>query len=382
MAVTLQDIADDLGLNISTVSRVLSRPDSTFGSPATRKRIREAARRLGYRPNAQARALASGRSGCVGILVPEFSDLGFAAYLQTLTDVLAEHGLLGVPLHCGSSDEDQVARLELLRSRQLDAAICLYHHPENQPAYDQLQNEGHLLIFRFTQPPPPLSPGTPDRREGVKVDLPNGYRTLVDHLWEQGYERIAVLGGSIASRLASPNSPPHPASGVSWFLEAMERHGLAWSPQQAIPCQRTSESVYAALGQWLDDRSAQGESCDALIVQSNRLLPGVWRVLMDRNIRVPESMGLATLTDTELSRFAPVPVTVWHQPIEAICRDLVALLIRRIADPQIAAEIRRQNSFLIKRNSTARSSAPLSASVPAPQSALQGQSAAPYPLHP
>lgn len=352
MAVTLQDIADDLGLNISTVSRVLARPDSTFGSPATRQRIREAARRLGYRPNAQARALASGKSGCVGLLVPEFQDSAFALYLQTLTDRLAEHGLLGLPLHCGRDDRDQFARLELLRSRQLDAAICLYHHPIHQRAYDALREEGFPLIFRFTQPLPEPPPGAADTREGVEVDISSGFASLITHLLNRGYQRPGVIGGSIATALAQPAPSFEHSTAAPWLLQALAQRGVAWSPQQAIPCAASTEAAHAALLQWLDQTAPQ-DHCDALIVQSSRLLPGVWRALMERKIAVPTTMGLASVTDTDLSRFAPVPVTVWHQPIEAICQDLVALLMRRIDNPDAAPEIRRQASFLIERASTA-----------------------------
>ena len=92
---TLRMIADELGLNVSTVSRVLNAPEQDahlWAAPETEQRIREAARRLDYAPNPYAASLRTSRSNLVGVIVPRLQDFVLATVYEGIEEAAIEKG--------------------------------------------------------------------------------------------------------------------------------------------------------------------------------------------------------------------------------------------------------------------------------------------------
>lgn len=121
MAVTMKMIAQDLGLSVVTVSKVLRQhPDI---SPATRDRVLKRFRELEYRPNLTARSLVTGRSSLVGLLVPDLVHPFFAEVARSLASALRKHGLY--LLICSSEGDPELEKeqIEHLLSRRLDAIV-------------------------------------------------------------------------------------------------------------------------------------------------------------------------------------------------------------------------------------------------------------------
>ena len=205
---SLKAIASALGLSVTTVSRALNGFDDV--AAATRKRIEEEADRRGYRPNAAAR-LKTGRANAVGLVFPvsnaSLNDSYYSEMLLTLDQRLALHeiDLLLLP---DKPQDQQRNLLRMLRSGVLDALIVTHTTPQDV-RLQRLQQKGFRFLGRSQLPQP-----------YARFDYDNHAGTLLaaQHCQQQGYTRIAYLGGNepsttflTAGRGLSTRCPPRPA---------------------------------------------------------------------------------------------------------------------------------------------------------------------------
>ena len=125
MAVRMKDIAKDLGVSVVTVSKVLRNHSDI--SPATRMRVRKRMEELNYRPNLAARALVTGRTSIIGLIVPDLVHPFFGQVARGLSRVLRKKGY---SLVISSSEEDpelERQEIEQLLARRVDALIIASH---------------------------------------------------------------------------------------------------------------------------------------------------------------------------------------------------------------------------------------------------------------
>lgn len=333
---TLKQVADTVGVNISTVSRVLNRPERAKVSEVTRQRILAAAASVGYRVHATAQALARGRVGTVGMLVPDYLDVVYMRYVEELSRLFDEAGSLLLPMVTQFRPDLERRALRALGSGRADLVLALRYEPANAEFYQEFAAGELPLVFRV--PDPRSIPF-----DAVEVDVTAGFGALAAEFAARGRRRIGLLGGCAARELAVGNRE---TTSVRGFVERCREAGVVCGPEMAVPCNEDAESAREALLEAC--REAPGRF-DALVVQANRLLPGVVAALRQLGLSVPGAVSLGVISDSEFCRVAGVPVTVWAQPVEEICKVLFQLTQRRLDNPE--AEIRQVavESHLIER---------------------------------
>ncbi len=185
MAISARDVARAAGVSVATVSRTLTRPDAV--APATRDKVLATARAMGYRPNAAARSLITGRTGNIGLIVPDLENPFFASVTK---GVQMRARAAGYAVFIADSDEDPSLEPDLARNlaKQVDGLVlCSPRTPE--PVLAQLATECTLvLVNRRCGDIPSV---TVDNREGVRQSLV--------HLRALGHRRIAYVGGPATS---------------------------------------------------------------------------------------------------------------------------------------------------------------------------------------
>ncbi|ECH9271510.1 LacI family transcriptional regulator, partial [Salmonella enterica subsp. enterica] len=181
---TIYDIAKHVGVSAGTVSRALSRPDKVL--PATRARIEQAAAALGYVPNTVARTLKTHRSGKILVTVPDIANPFFAQILQGAEDAAQAVGyavLLGDTQHQPDREERYA---QMLRRNEADGMIVLGHRLP-PTARDIVEQRGSAApVVNGCEFDPAL--GIPS----VHIDNAAAARTVMEHLYGLGHERIAV----------------------------------------------------------------------------------------------------------------------------------------------------------------------------------------------
>lgn len=340
---TLKDIAEVAGVDVSIVSRVLNGGQANRAGPAKRAKILRVAREMNYEPNAMARSLVRSQSDLIGLIVPDLYEPAFLQYQETLDQLMGSRGRMVLPFISHWSPEREAGAMRLARQKFLDGILCLHCHSGNIAHLDELRKRGVPVVLREVG-----EASAHTEFDSVVVDIMTGGYALTMHLFAQGYERVALMGGFAAEEIASGKAPHGLAVG---YIRAHEEFGKPVEPGLSIPCRDDGSDACEALEAFLGRHPG---GVDAILVQSNVKLPGVYRALRRLGLRVGPDIGLATVTDSIYCHLTETPVTVWHQPIESICEGLVELLDRRLANRKAPPSHLHFKSQLIPRESTTR----------------------------
>jgi len=323
MAVTIKDVARAAGVSPSTVSRALSAPDLV--QPETRRRVQQAASDLGYHPNRAARGLITGRTGNIGLIVPDLTNPFFPGVVKGVQSRARESDF---SVFLADTDEDPSAEAGLVRAliKQVDGIVLC----SPRMSEDELR---------------PIAGETPmvmlNRRVGripsVTIDNADAIRQAVAHLVALGHRRVAYVAGPRTSwsnreRLRSLR-PATSAAG----LELVEVGNVA--PQ-------FSGGVAAA-----DLVLAAGVT--AVIAYNDLVALGLLNRFTARGVPVPEEMSIVGFDDIVLSEMVHPALTTLAQPKEQTGRAGVDLLLQLMEDPDRVAVTRRElPSQLMVRHST------------------------------
>lgn len=322
MAATIRDVALEAGVSQSTVSRALSMPDLV--SPATRARVQAVARRLGYEPNRAARGLITGRTGNLGLIVPDLSNPFFATVVK---GVQAAARAADYSVFIADTDEEARAELELLRalSKQVDGIVlCSPRTPDAE------------LLDAGTDPPAVLLNRRLGGRACVTVDNADGMRQAVEHLAALGHRRIAYAAGP---RTSWSNGERERGLRASVAATGLDLAHLGHFPP------RFDGGVVAA-----DLALASGAT--AVIAYNDVIALGLLSRLGARGVAVPGRMSVVGCDDIGMSAMTHPALTTVSVPQHEAGRATVALLLALLADPD-GGEDRELPTHLIVRATTA-----------------------------
>lgn len=318
--VTLQTIADKVGVSRMTVSNAFSRPDQL--STALRDRILAAADELGYvGPDPAARALARGSAATVGVLLTEsltyaFTDEVTTGFLAAITEELAASGLALTLL-----SSDVTGPRIPARDVAMDGAIVYSCNPDTQ-AVDWLRKRG-LSLVHVDQPPVVDAPA-------VNVADRDGARAAAQHLVDLGHRRVAVL--TVGPQ--GPYAVPVPVEAAMQFHTTAERM-RGWldalqpariEPVVILQPRNVDQDARCAAAAALD----QPDPPTGLVCFSDVMAQQAVRVAADRGLRVPDDVSVVGFDDSPLARRVRPALTTVRQDVTAKGRTAAALLIAAI----------------------------------------------------
>jgi DNA-binding LacI/PurR family transcriptional regulator len=320
--VTLQTVADAIGVSRTTVSNAFSRPDQL--SDELRERILETAFRLGYRgPNPAGRALRSGRTGAVGVVLTEslawaFADPYAVEFLAALAEVTetAHHALLLVPCPPGEDQRDGI------RNAAVDG-FCVYTVPNDHCIVEEVLCRQLPTVFVDG----PLVEG----HSFVGVDDRVAMADLVGHLLGLGHERFGVL----AFRLRADGwaGPPDEARIESAdFRVTRERLGGILDSTAAAGIARDAVYVYEV---GINARETARSAAEAMLTSpdrptaiaclSDQIALGVLDAAHDLGLRVPGDVSVTGFDDIPAA--GPAGLTTVRQPAASKGREAGQLLL-------------------------------------------------------
>ncbi|WP_219470561.1 LacI family DNA-binding transcriptional regulator [Nonomuraea rhizosphaerae] len=310
--VTLQMIADQLGLHVSTVSRVLhAKPDEGLraASSPTAVRVRALAGELGYQRNPHAMSLRTQRSNLVGVLVPRLSDVVLATIYEGVEEAAAENGLSTFVTNTRDVPEAQRARTEMVLARRVDGMIF----------GDGRSDTGFLDEVAARGVPFVLVNRQVGEHPAVVCDDYLGGRMAAEHLLRLGHEDVAVVAGE-----------PYASTGVNRANGFADRFREAGLP---IPGHRITHARFDAPGgrEGAEKVLAAGPRPSAMFVVNDFGAIGAIGALRDHGLRVGADMALVGFNDTPLAAELPVPLTTVRSPMHEMGRRGLELLVRVLA---------------------------------------------------
>jgi DNA-binding LacI/PurR family transcriptional regulator len=315
--VTLQTVADRVGVSRMTVSNAFSRPDQL--SPTLRARILAAAEDLGYSgPDPTARALARGSTGAVGVLLTDSLQAAFLDEVATrfLGAIAAELAPTGLALTLLTASSGPVLPAKDL---PLDGAVVYSCLPQS-PSLDWLVRRKLPLVY-VDQPP---NPGHPS----VNIDDRGGARAAARHLIELGHRRIAVLTATTAG--------PHgvladPAALSEAFVAGQRAQG--WLEELATVGVRPSIMVepYGAAEGYADRLLAGDDPPTAVLCFSDAIAVTVIEAARRRGLDVPRDLSVVGFDDAPMASCLTPGLTTVAQDVDATGRAAAAALVAEMA---------------------------------------------------
>lgn len=327
--VTAKDVARAAGVDPSTVSRVLNGPGGSHRyDPATAARIREAAERLGYSPSPTARALRTGRSSLLGLVVSDIADPFFAELAAQVERRVSERSYRLVVCSTDERPERQQALLQELILRGVDGLIVSPAGPAG--IRDVLESGAPLVTIDR-----PLR-GMPVAHVGLD-DLEAG-RMLGEHLRAAGHTRAGVVvpamghDPSLQLRLRGLRMGLGSGGAVVWRVSWPRTVGRL--------------AVVEMIREHL-----KADRPDVVVGMNSASSLAILQAIVALPIRMPDDLAVAGIDDFPAAAFVNPPVTVVAQPIEAIAHRAVWMLLDRPAAEE-GGQVSLLPPLLIERAST------------------------------
>ncbi len=306
--VSIKDVAEAAGVSTATVSRVLS--NGLHVRPEVRERVMATVERLGYRPNLVARSLRSQQSSTIGLIVSDISNPFFTAISRAVEDTAYDQGFSVLLCNTDENPEKEAIYLNLMRDTAVAGAIM-------SPTRQTIANfaDSHLP-FPIVVVDRSISNGDVD---AVLLDNVDAAYSLVTHLIEHGYKRIAALCSEMSTGLERQVG----------YEKALRAHGLAPKSEYMKYVPPKAEAGYTATLKMLD----LAEPPDALFTVNSLIAEGALQAIRERNLTIPDDIALVSFDETTWSSLVQPAITLISQPTYEIGKTAAELLMQRIADP-------------------------------------------------
>lgn len=273
MKVNLKMLSESLGLSQTTVSRALNGYSDV--SEATRQRVVEAARALGYQPNPQARQLATGRANAIGIVYPfgasDIGDIRFGEVVSGITERLAEHNL-DLLIHSSRPDVELDTYRRLIDGRRVDALIVARTRADDPRIRFLQTRQFPFVAYGRTVTSTPYA--------WFDFDNEKGGRLAVERLLALGHRRIALIHAPLELNFAQQRR--------AGFMAALRDAGLKPDAKLIVEAPLNRIGGYEAVVRLMKMKNPPS----ALLVDNNVAGVGALRALGDNGWKPGEGMSL------------------------------------------------------------------------------------------
>jgi DNA-binding LacI/PurR family transcriptional regulator len=335
----IRDVARHARVSIATVSRTINRIPTVDQQLA--ERVWKAIEELNYFPNTQARALVSGRTRLLGLLVSEITNPFFPELIEGFEEIAVAHGY---EILIGSTNYDLTRMATCIRrmlERQVEGVAIMTFGIE-QPLLQELSSREIPMVFVDAGPPGPLV-------RALTVDYRKGISEGVVHLAGLGHRSIAFISGPLRQGSAHARKIA--------FMESLQEIGLISRPEWLIEGNHTLEGGMRATEQLL----SLPQRPTAIMCSNDMTAIGTLRVLARAGINVPRDMSVIGFDDIHLAEFVHPPLTTVRMSRKDLARGAFESL-RSVAEKLGASQQRNwtiPTQLIVRESTTKASESPL-----------------------
>lgn len=337
MTVTIKDIAKRVGVNPSTVSRVINGTASI--SDQTKEKIYEAMKEMDYHPNSLARSLVNGSTFTIGLVIDAgnsdaFSNAFFIRSVSAIEAVTQQKGY-NLLITNDTSKENDSAVKNLILENKVDGVILPV-----SVARDELVNllAGNHFPFVIMGEP------EADKKDFCWIDMDNekGGEDAVKHLFEAGYKHPVLFVQNQGTMFERKR--------IQGFWNEAEKHGISRKKENIVECGIKGEEIT----QTVERLITQNKEADSIICTNNTVAYYVLKELRKQGKRVPKDMGVVTFDNYPLAEYMDPPLTVVDVDTYKLGEEAANALFDMIKDEKQKTRNKRLPTRIIKRESTGR----------------------------
>ncbi|MDT8858944.1 LacI family transcriptional regulator [Alkalihalobacillus sp. MEB130] len=304
--VTIKNIAKELGVSVSTVSRAINNhPDINYD---TKQEILETIKRLNYTPNALARSMIQKKTYTIGLMVPDITDLYFSAIAHDVEEVLSEVGYQIIYGNTGRNPEKEKNFLFNSLARKMDGLIVTPDFVDDDMIkwFQQIEIP---VVFLRRRPPAELN------IPFVDVDHYKGACQAMNYLHSLGHTNIGFI-----------RMPEYSFTGLERYMgfkDSQEQKGIAPPYHVAIAEGKGMEDGARAMEQLLE----MNPDLTAVFAGNDQLAIGAMEWMERNGIKVPEQISIVGFDNLELANLHWVQLTTVAQPCQDMGRKAALLLL-------------------------------------------------------
>jgi LacI family transcriptional regulator len=315
---TIYDVAREAGVSMATVSRVVNGNPNV--KPATRKKVLEAIERLGYRPNAVARGLASKKTTTVGVIIPDISSIFFAELARGIEDIATMYKYNIILCNSDQNKDKEIHLINTLLEKQVDGIVFMGGHI----------TEEHVEHFKRSPVPVVLAATLDTNSEipSVNIDYRQAVHDAISTLIEKGHSRIGMLSGTLDD----------PVNGYQKFLgyrEALEGAGLPFDEQLVVIGDYTYDSGIEAMTSFLELE----EKPTAIFASTDEMALGIIHGAQDHGYSIPNDFEVLGFDNTRLATMVRPTLSTVVQPMYDIGAVSMRLLTKFMNKEEVSDHI-------------------------------------------
>lgn len=341
--VTIKDIARELGISPSTVSRALK--DHPDISSKTKLAVNALAEKLNYQPNIVALNLRQKKTFTVGVIIPELVHFFFSTVISGIEDVAYQAGYSVILAQSNESYEREKTDIKALFNSRVDGMLMsISRETKNFEHIESVINKGVPVVFYDRTYNTTLC-------SNVIVDDYIGAKEAVSHLIDQGYRKVAFLEGSPGLIITADRK--------RGYTDAIKEHGLEVKDAYIQECVTGSlEEGKRATKKLL----SMPQPPDAVFAANDLMAAGAIQSIKESGLRIPQDVGVVGFSNWSFGSLIDPSLTTVDQPGFEMGQEAARLLIRQIeladknqGDP--VPETRILKTRLIVRDSSLRNTA-------------------------
>ncbi len=329
---TIKDVAKEAGVSVATVSRVINK--SPKASRSSIESVTKAMSKLGYRPNAAARALVSQSTNTMGVLVGDVSDPFFGTLIKSVDNVARENGkhiLIGNGYH---NPDDERHALELLINSRCEAIIV---HSKGLPDEELIEYakevKGLVLINRHIDE---IS------ERCISLDNRKGAYLATEHLIRQGHRKIACI--------ASSHQIEDTDARLQGYQAALQDNGIELTKSYIEYGEPNSDGGEVAMTNLL----TKSVEITGVVAYNDYMAAGALATLNQNGIDVPDKVSMVGFDDGLIARYVTPSLTTVRYPIEMMAERAARLALSLSRGEEIENETAIYSPTLVRRNSVRR----------------------------
>lgn len=308
--VTLNDIAQKLGVSLITVSKALrGHPDI---SQATAELIKKAAIELGYSPNFMARNLAARKSNTIGVVLPQIAHHFFSSVMDHIYNYASVNNYEIFLTVSQENSERQKKQIQTLLSMRVDGIIIsISQDTSDFEIFEIAKNRQVPLVFMDRIP-------DIDNCNTVTVDDRGGAYKVIDHAIKLGYRKIAHFAGYPNINIGRER--------ILGFKQAMDDHGLEINYDWIIEGDFGEKSGYDSFMKLYREKNLP----DLILAVSYPVAIGIFMAAQEVGMKIPNDIDLICFGNSQEQNFLSPPLSCVNQPTQQIAQKSMDLLIENI----------------------------------------------------
>ncbi|WP_339724232.1 LacI family DNA-binding transcriptional regulator [uncultured Paraglaciecola sp.] len=329
---TLKDIAKAAGVSHATVSRVVNNGPKV--GPVLRAKINKLIKEMGYRPNANARALVTQKSTTIGVVIPDVADPFFATLANGIDKISRQLNMQMLISTGKLSAESEREAINLLLERRCETIVIHSKMIGDEELIELFNAHPHfVLIDRYI---------AEIEDKCVWLDNQEGGKIAARHLLSLKHQQLACITSSYDIE--------DPKLRLRGFVEELGKANITLDSQRLVRAEPTLQGGEIATQKLL----ASGQAFSAIFVYNDAMAIGAISTLEDNGYSVPNDVSIIGFDDVLLARYSRPKLTTLQYPIDLMAQNAAQLALRIHQEPTMSSDKLKFIPQLIKRESTSR----------------------------